>query len=144
MARGRLFLPWWQIRQLCRTHIAAATHGLDFPSDSNTPACPLYHPVDRDQQDRADESSNEVAEPSSKANPKEIQNGAGNRGPDDTEHDIHQESHITLHELFCEPARNPADDDRCNPAYLCFAHCSSPWGCRNLELSSGSGVSGDG
>ena len=33
--------------------------------------------------------------------------------PDNTEHDIHDQSHVTLHELLCQPACNPADDDGC-------------------------------
>src|SRR4249919_890041 len=80
------------------------------------PACPLYRPYDPDQQDRADEPGNEVADPSPQVDPKETQNCAGNRRPDDTEHDIHQDPHFTLHELFCQPACNSADDDGCDPA----------------------------
>jgi hypothetical protein len=48
----------------------------------NWPACPQDRPVDPDQQDRADESGNQVAEPSPKVDPKDAQNEAGNRRPD--------------------------------------------------------------
>src|SRR5215510_4658805 len=92
----------------------------------NCPACALYRPHDPDQQDRADKPCNQVADPSPKVDPKETQNGAGNRRPDDTEHDIHQDPHFTLHELFCQPACNSADDDGCDPAYSCVVHSSSP------------------
>src|SRR5262245_8655618 len=51
--------------------------------------------------------------------------GAVNRRPDGTEHDIHQESHITLHKLFRQPARNSADDNGCDPTYLWVFHSSS-------------------
>src|SRR6516164_1755868 len=57
---------------------------------------------------------------------KEAQYGAGNRRPDDAEHDIHHEPHFTLHKLFCEPACNTADDDGRNPAYLRVVHGRPP------------------
>ena len=77
-----------------------------------------YHPDDPDQQDCADEAGDQVADPSPKGDPEVTQNGAGNRRTDNAEHDVHDQSHVTLHELLCQPARNPADDDGCYPAPL--------------------------
>src|SRR5262249_14478747 len=99
--------------------------GVQEGHDSNWSACP-YRPPYPDQQDRAEEPSDQVAEPSPKVDTKRAQYGAGNRRPDDTEHDIHHEPHFTLHKLFCEPACNSADDDGCDPAYLRVVHGRSP------------------
>src|SRR6478609_6652506 len=55
------------------------------------PACAPYRPHDPDQQDRADEPGDQVADPSSQVDPKEAQDRAGNGCSDDTEHDIHQD-----------------------------------------------------
>ena len=65
--------------------------------------------------------------PIPKVDPQEAKNGAGNRRPDNTEHDIHHHSHATLHELLCKPACNPADDDGCDPANCWVSHSSSPY-----------------
>ena len=42
-----------------------------------------------------------LAEPSPQDDAEVAQNGAGNRRADNTEHDIHDQSHVTLHELLC-------------------------------------------
>src|SRR6516164_11492042 len=89
-------------------------------------SCPPYQSGDPDEQARPDEASNEVAEPSGQDDPKVAQNGAGDCRPDDAEHDIHQHAHVALHELLCQPACNPADYDRCDPAYCRISHGSSP------------------
>src|SRR5260221_8406729 len=68
-----------------------------------------------DQQDRADEAGNEVADPSPQGDPEVAQNGAGNRRTDNAEHNIHDQPHVTLHELLCQPACNPTDNDGCDP-----------------------------
>src|SRR5262245_18783023 len=90
---------------------------------SNGPR-PPYCPSDPDQQTCSDESGNQVTDPSAQVDPKEAKNGARNCRPDDSQHDIHQESHITLHELFCQPACNSADDNGRDPAYLRIIHGS--------------------
>ena len=50
--------------------------------------------------------------------PKKLKMALATAAPMITEHDIHQDPHFTLHELFCQPACNAADDDGCDPAYL--------------------------
>src|SRR6478609_9928086 len=85
-----------------------------------------YHPDDPDQQDRADEAGYQVADPSPQVDPEVAQNGAGNRRADNTEHDIHDQPHVTLHELLCQPACNPANDDGCDPTHSSVSHGSSP------------------
>jgi hypothetical protein len=110
-----------------KTPLSTPAAATPAPSvDLNTAQLDQIIPIDPDQQDRADEPGNQVAEPSPKVDPKDAQNEAGNRRPDDTEHDIHQEPHFTLHELFGQPACNSADDDGCDPACLCVVHGSSP------------------
>jgi hypothetical protein len=42
------------------------------------------------------------------------------------EHNIHDQPHVTLHELLCQPACNPADDDGCDPTHSSSSHRSSP------------------
>src|SRR5271166_2525236 len=85
-----------------------------------------YRADDPDQQTRADEPSDQVADPSAKGDAKKAENGAGNRRSDDAEHDIHHQSHITLHELLSQPACNPADDNGGDPTNLWVSHGSSP------------------
>ncbi len=60
-----------------------------------------YSPDNPDQQDRADEAGNQVADPSPQGDPEVAQNGAGNRRTDNAEHNIHDQPHVTLHELLC-------------------------------------------
>src|SRR6266404_1802907 len=57
-----------------------------------------YSPDNPDQQDRADEAGNQVADPSPQGDPEVTQNGAGNRRTDNAEHNIHDQPHVTLHE----------------------------------------------
>src|SRR5262249_33614942 len=85
-----------------------------------------YCPYNPDQQTCADESGNQVTQPSAQVDAKEAKNGARNRRPDDSEHDVHHKSHIALHKLFCQPTRNSADDDGCNPADLWIFHGLAP------------------
>jgi hypothetical protein len=67
-----------------------------------------YRPDDPNQQDRADEAGNQVAEPSSRDDPEVAQNGVGNCRTDDAEHNIHDHSHATLHECSAgQPAILP-------------------------------------
>jgi len=35
----------------------------------------------------------------------------------DHEHDVHQQSHVTLHELLCQPPCDPTDNDSCDPSH---------------------------
>src|SRR5215211_4615089 len=93
---------------------------------SSWPATPLYRPDYPDQQDRADEAGNQVAEPSPKDDPEETQYGASNRRTDNTKDDIHHHPHVALHELLCQPACNPTDDDGCDPADTRIFHGSPP------------------
>src|SRR6478736_1565000 len=81
-----------------------------------------YHPDDPDQQDRADEAGYQVADPSPQGDPEVAQNGAGNRRADNAEHDIHDQSHVTLHELLGQPACDAADDDGCDPTHSSVSH----------------------
>src|SRR5580704_1792291 len=85
-----------------------------------------YRPDDPDQQDRADEAGNQVADPSSQDDAEVAENGAGNCRSDDAERNIHNHSHVTLHELLCQPACNPPDDDGCYPAHSSVTHGSPP------------------
>src|SRR5204862_5216905 len=62
-----------------------------------------YGPDDPDQQDRAGEAGNQVADPSTQVDAEGTQNGAGNRRANNAEHDVHDQSHVTLHELLCQP-----------------------------------------
>src|SRR6516162_3939601 len=83
---------------------------------------PPHQSGDPDQQASPDEASNEVAEPSGQGDPEVAQNEAGDCRPDDAEHDIHQQPHVALHELLCQPACNSANYDRCDPAYRWICH----------------------
>ncbi len=83
-------------------------------------------PDNPDQQDCAYEAANQVTEPSSQDDPEVAQNGARNYRTDHAEHDIHDHSHVTLHELLSQPACKPADDDGCYPAHSSVTHGSSP------------------
>src|SRR5258708_38949461 len=85
-----------------------------------------YRPDDPDKQDRADEAANQVADPSPQEDPEVAQNGAGNRRTDNAEHNIHDQPHVTLHELLCQPACNPADNDGYDPTHSSVSHRSSP------------------
>ena len=69
---------------------AAQSSGCAAPNHANDP----------DQQTGADEAEDQVADPSAKHDPKNTENGAGDRRADDAEHDIHQQAHIALHELL--------------------------------------------
>src|SRR5580698_6902687 len=65
------------------------------PSDS---AAAPNHANDPDQQTGADKAENQVADPSAEHDPKNTENGAGDRRADDAENDIHQHARIALHE----------------------------------------------
>jgi hypothetical protein len=41
---------------------------------------------------------------------------------DNAERDIHDQSHVTLHELLCQPACDAADDDGCDPTHSIVFH----------------------
>src|SRR5262249_1985863 len=94
---------------------------LNSKSGSGWPR-PAYYSNDPDQQTCANEPGNQVTEPSSQIDSKEAKNGARNGRSDDAEHNVHDKSHVTLHELFCQPACDTADDNGCNPAYLWIVH----------------------
>src|SRR6185437_4530601 len=64
--------------------------------------------------------------PTAQHDPKNTENGAGDRGADDPEHDIHQEAHIALHELLGQPAGDSADDNGRDPAHFRIVHGASP------------------
>src|SRR6186713_1202250 len=81
-----------------------------------------YGPDDPDQQDCADEAGNQVADPSPQIDAEGTQNGAGNCRADNAEHDIHDQSHVTLHELLCQPASDAANDDGCDPTHSSVSH----------------------
>jgi hypothetical protein len=116
-----------EVHLLSTTTNRAAGHFLAASMVSSSwPATPLYQPHDPDQQARADEAGNQVADPSPQNDPKEAQNGAGNCRPDDAEHDIHEHALVTLHELLCQPTCNPPDDDGCDPAYSSVSPPASP------------------
>jgi hypothetical protein len=66
-----------------------------------------YRPDDPDQQDRADEAGNQVADPSSQDDPEVAQNGAGNCRTDNAEHNIHDHSHVTFYDFLSQLACNP-------------------------------------
>jgi hypothetical protein len=65
-----------------------------------------YCPYNPDQQTCADESGNQVTQPSAKVDAEEAKNDTRNRRPDDSEHDVYHKSHIALHKLFCQPTRS--------------------------------------
>src|SRR5262249_5325281 len=52
----------------------------------------------------------------------QVEQPASDCGPNDAEDDVHDKPHLTFHELLGEPASDPADDDGCDPAYLCVVH----------------------
>jgi len=82
----------------------------------------------RDQYAGADEAGNQVADPSAEMDAHDTQYGARDRRANDAEHDVHEEPHVALHELLCQPTGDRTDDDCGNPAY------SRP-SARLLELS---------
>jgi len=65
-----------------------------------------YCPYNPDQQTCADESGNQLTQPSAQVDAEEAKNGTRNCCPDDSEHDVHHKSHIALHKLFCQPTRS--------------------------------------
>src|SRR5262249_17217265 len=83
-----------------------------------------YRAGDPDQQTCTNEAGNQIANPSAKGDPEKTKDGVGNRCPDDAEHDIHQQAHVTLHELLSQPAGNAAYDNGCNPTYGRVSHGS--------------------
>src|SRR5215510_13707281 len=97
-------------------------HGDARPSCCADPECT----DDPDQQTRADEPSNQVADPAAQGDSKDAENGAGNRRSNNAEHDVHHQSHITLHELLSKPACNPADYNGRDPTNCWVFHGSSP------------------
>src|SRR6478752_5205807 len=74
------------------------------------------HPHDEDQDDRPDEACDQIADPTgTEPEPHEAEKPTSNSGPDDPEDDVHQKSHVALHELLGKPAGNSTDNDGGDP-----------------------------
>jgi hypothetical protein len=81
----------------------------DCPRGENEDAC-------------SDEASDQIAYPTAERDTEQAEQPASDCGPYDAQDDVHDKPHLAFHELLGELASDPANDDGCNPAYLCVLH----------------------
>jgi hypothetical protein len=80
----------------------------------------LKSAANRNQDTGSDKARNQIANPTAERDTDQAEQPTSDRGPYDAEHDVHQETHLTLHELLGEPAVDGANYDGCDPTDLLF------------------------
>src|SRR5262249_6841134 len=80
-------------------------------------------PSDKNKDDCPDEAGNEITDPTgTEPHTNEAEQPTRNSGSYDAQNDVHENSHLALHELLGEPASDSANDDSCDPADLLILH----------------------
>lgn len=91
-----------------------------------------------DKDARTDESGNQISEPARENDAEHRQNRVCDNRTDDSKKDVHENTHIALHELFGEPPGNATNDDCGDPTYSSRFHdfllgcCSIIFGDSNI------------
>jgi hypothetical protein len=92
-------------------------HALDVPDGRKNRL-----PREAGRKDRGAKACDQVTKPPAKGHTKKSQEPICERGTDDSENDVHEDSGPTFHNHLGEATRQAANDDCGDPSDLCFRH----------------------